>query len=241
MLRRPARQSEAARAEMAFVDAREMASLVRQHRIPLVCLDACQSAQAETDPTASVAARLLEEGVTSVVAMSHSVLVETARRFVQAFYAALAEGARVGQAMLAGQQALYGDPYRGKIMGAGDLHLRDWFVPVLYQEERDLQLITALLPQAVRQLQAQQRRLSLGALPEPPPHHFQGRSRELLTLERLLHDHPYAVVHGQGGMGKTTLAVELARWLVRTGRFRRAAFVSLETVSDVRSVLDSLG
>jgi hypothetical protein len=48
-------------------------------------------------------------------------------------------------------------------------------------------------------------------------------------------------VRGQGGMGKTTLAVELARWLVRTGRFRRAAFVSLETVSDVRSVLDSLG
>ena len=176
-----------------------------------------------------------------MVAMSHSVLVETARRFVQAFYTALAEGARVGQAMLAGQQALYGDPYRGKIMGAGELHLHDWFVPVLYQEEHDPQLITALLPQAVRQLQAQQRRLSLGALPEPPPHHFQGRSRELLALERLLHDHPYAVVRGQGGMGKTTLAVELARWLVRTGRFRRAAFVSLETVSDVRSVLDSLG
>jgi hypothetical protein len=128
--------------------------------------------------------------------MSHSVLVETARRFVQAFYEALAEGARIGQAMLAGQQALYGDPYRGKIMGAGDLHLRDWFVPVLYQEEHDPQLITALLPQAVRQLQAQQRRLSLGALPEPPPHHFQGRSRELLALERLLYDHPYGVVRG---------------------------------------------
>src|SRR5262249_925382 len=54
--------------EMAFVDAREMASLVRQHRIPLVFLDACQSAQAEADPAASVAASLLEEGVTSVVA-----------------------------------------------------------------------------------------------------------------------------------------------------------------------------
>src|SRR5262245_47626734 len=227
--------------EMAFVDAREMASIMRQYRIPLVFLEACQSAQAEIDPTASVAAKLLEEGVTSVVAMSHSVLVETSRRFVQAFYVALAEGARVGQAMLAGQQALYGDPYRGKIMGAGVLHLRDWCVPVLYQEEHDPQLITALVPQAVRQLQAQQRRLSLGALPEPPPHHFQGRSRELLALERLLYDHPYAVVRGQGGMGKTTLAVELARWLVRTGRFHRAAFVSLETVSDVRSVLDSLG
>ncbi len=226
---------------MTFVDARDMAAMVREYRIPLVFLEACQSARAEADPTASVAARLLEEGVTSVVAMSHSVLVETARRFVQAFYAELARGARVGQAMLAGQQVLYGDPYRGKVMGAGDLHLRDWFVPVLYQEEHDPQLFITLLPHAARQLQVQQRRLSLGALPAPPPHHFQGRSRELLALERLLHAHPYAVVRGPGGMGKTTLAVELAHWLVRTGRFRRAAFVSLETVSDVRSVLDSLG
>jgi CHAT domain-containing protein len=156
--------------DMAFVDAGEMAAVVREHRIPMVFLEACQSAQAEADPTASVAARRLEEGVTSVVGMSHSVLVETSRCFVQAFYAALAGGERVGQAMLAGQQVLYGDLYRGKIMEAGDLHLRDWFVPVLCQEEHDPQLITALLPQAVRQLQAQQRRLSLGALPEPPPH-----------------------------------------------------------------------
>ena len=226
---------------MIVVDARDMAAVVRDIVSPWSSWKPARALGPRADPTASVAARLLEEGVTSVVAMSHSVLVETARRFVQAFYAELARGARVGQAMLAGQQALYGDPYRGKIMGAGDLHLRDWFVPVLYQEEHDPQLFTALLPHAVRQLQAQQRRLSLGALPAPPPHHFQGRSRELLALERLLHAHPYAVVRGPGGMGKTTLAVELAHWLVRTGRFRRAAFVSLETVSDVRSVLDSLG
>ena len=38
----------------------------------------------------SVASELLKVGVASVVAMSHSVLVETARRFVEAFYAALA-------------------------------------------------------------------------------------------------------------------------------------------------------
>ncbi|MBI1878364.1 MAG: CHAT domain-containing protein, partial [Chloroflexi bacterium] len=113
----------------------------------------------ETDPTASVAARLLEEGVTSVVAMSHSVLVETARRFVQAFYQELARGGRVGQAMLAGQQALLGDTYRGQMMGAGELRLQDWFVPVLYQEQQDPQLVPQLPPQQVRQLQAQRRRL----------------------------------------------------------------------------------
>ena len=226
---------------MQLVHAEKLAEVIRGYRIPLVFLDACQTAHVEEDPTASVAARLLDEGVTSVVAMSHSVLVETARRFVQAFYGELARGAPVGKAMLAGQLALSGDTYRGAVMGAGELHLQDWFVPVLYQEERDPQLITTLPSDEVQRLQARQRRLSLGDLPEPPPHTFVGRSRELLALERLLHAEAYAVVRGPGGIGKTTLAVELARWLVRTGRFRRAAFASLETYTDARGVLDTLG
>ncbi|HEV3470743.1 MAG TPA: TIR domain-containing protein [Pyrinomonadaceae bacterium] len=224
-----------------IVNAEQLGRVVRDYRVPLVFLEACESARTEENPTASVAARLLEEGVTSVVAMSHGVLVETARRFVKAFYERLARGARVGTAMLAGQLALQEDAYRGRIMGAGELRLQDWFVPVLYQEEHDPQLITELPADAVRELQARSRRRDFGGVPDPPPHHFQGRSRELLKLERLLRDHPYGVVRGQGGAGKTTLAAELARWLVRTNRHERAAFVSLEHYSDARAVLDSLG
>jgi tetratricopeptide (TPR) repeat protein len=225
-----------------LIDAKELGSLVREHRIPLVFLEACQSA-AEARPAASVAAKLLDAGVTSVVAMTHSVLVETARRFVTAFYRELAEGKRIGTAMLAGQEALYGDDFRGHVMGAGELRLKDWFVPVLYQEESDAQLITRLLPEAVQRLAKQRRSLSLGALPEPPAHGFVGRSRDLLKLERMLaiSGQRYAIVRGRGGEGKTTLAVELARWLVQTRRFELAAFVSLEEYTDARSVLDSLG
>jgi tetratricopeptide (TPR) repeat protein len=223
-----------------FVDAARLGGLVRQHRIPLVFLEACQSALTDMDPTASVAARLLDEGVTSVVAMSHSVLVETARRFVERFYAGLASGARVGAAMLAGQQALFADSDRGKILGAGQLRLQDWFVPVLYQEEQDPTLITKVPPPVVQRLAAEHRQLSLGELPEPPSHNFHGRSRDLLALERLLHRESWAVVRGTGGQGKTTIAVELARWLVRTGRFARAAFVSLEHYRDAPAVLDTL-
>jgi len=226
---------------MQFIDAAELASLFRQHRVPLVFLEACQTAVAEVDPTASVAARLLEEGVTSVVAMSHSVLVETARRFVQAFYGELAKGRRVGAAMLAGQRALHDDTWRGKVMGAGDLRLQDWFVPVLYQEKQDPQLITKIPAGDVQHLEAQKRKLSLGDLPEAPAHKFQGRSRELLALERLLHGQPWAVVRGTGGAGKTTLAAELARWLTRTGRFQRAAFVNLDKHRDARAALDTIG
>lgn len=224
-----------------LVHAEKLAEVIRDHRIPLIFLDACQTATTEADPTASVAGQLLQGGVTSIVAMSHTVLVETAQRFVKAFYQELAQGKRVGAAMLAGQRELYQDTYRGKMLGAGNLHLQDWFVPVLYQEEQDRQLVTRLQPAEVRQLMSTQRRLQLGALPAPPAHGFQGRSRELLMLERLLHQEPYAVLRGLAGEGKTTIVVELARWLVRTGRFRRAAFVSLEQYTGARSVLDSLG
>lgn len=223
-----------------LIDAKKLAGMMRDYRIPLVFLEACQTARNEDDPTASVAAKLLDGGVASVIAMSHNVLVETAHRFVRAFYAALALGKQTGAAMLAGQQALFGDTYRGRVMGAGEFHLQDWFVPVLYQEAQDPQIITELLSKDVQRLEAKQRQLRLGALPEIP-RQFQGRNRELLKLERLLSDDPYAVVRGQGGSGKTTLAAELARWLVRARRFRRAAFVSLERYSEARSVLDSLG
>jgi CHAT domain len=177
---------------------------MRDHRIPLVFLEACQSAQTEENPSASVAASLLNEGVTSVVAMSRTVLVETAHRFVRAFYGELARGARIGSAMMAGQRTLQTDTHRGKIMGAGDLHLQDWFVPVLYQEAQDPPLVTRLPSEQTRQLLETQRRLSLGRLPPPPPHTFIGRSRELLKLERLLMKQApaelrYAVVRGMGG------------------------------------------
>jgi len=223
------------------VDAREMAALIRERRIPLVFLNACQSAQAEEDPTASVAAKLLDEGVASVVAMSYTVLVETARRFVTAFYQALVGGARVGQAMLRSQQALQSDTFRMKVFGGEDLYLHDWFVPVLFQEEEDPQLFRQVPSERIAQVIRQERRLHLGELPQKEGLQFVGRSRELLALERLLADQPWAVVVGQGGEGKTTLAVELAQWLVQSQRYERAAWVSLEEVQEARAVVDTLG
>ncbi len=224
-----------------LIDADKVATVMRDHRIPLVFLEACQSAKTDDDPTASVAAKLLEQGVVSVVAMTHSVLVETARRFVKEFYRELAMGARIGAAMLAGQQALHADPRRGAIAGAGEFHLQDWFVPVLYQERQDPSLVRQRLSPAALEDVAVRRKFNLGDLPHAPEHSFIGRSRELLALERLLLTEPYAVIRGVGGEGKTTLAVELARWLVRTNRFRRAAFVSLEQYSDAKGMADTIG
>jgi tetratricopeptide (TPR) repeat protein len=220
-----------------------LGSLLRDHRIPLVFLEACQTAQAE-QASESVASELLKVGVASVVAMSHSVLVETARRFVESFYQALAAGKRVGDAMLEGQRQLKDDTFRGRIFGAGALRLEDWFVPVLFQEKDDPQLFRTA-PSRQTQADFQTALASrLGKLPPAPETGFIGRSRELLALQRLLRPEGnarYAVVRGQGGEGKTALAAEFARWMVRSHQMRRAAFVSVETHSHAAAVLDALG
>ncbi len=245
----------------------DLGPLLRDHRIPLVFLEACQTGQAES-ASESVASELLKVGVASVVAMSHSVLVETARRFVQAFYRALAAGRRVGDAMLAGQRTLKDDSFRGRIFGAGELRLEDWFVPVLFQERDDPQLFRAAPSRQAQEDLKTALAARLGALPPEPTTGFIGRSRELLALQRLLLPSPvatggrpavlltspvatgegpgvrasrYAVIRGQGGEGKTALAAEFARWLVRSQQMRRAAFVSVETHSTAAAVLDALG
>lgn len=220
----------------------ELGPLLRDHRIPLVFLEACQTAQAEK-ASESVASELLKTGVASVVAMSHSVLVETARLFVEAFYRALAAGERVGDAMLAGQRRLKDHPSRGRIFGAAELKLEDWFVPVLFQEKDDPQLFTKTPSrQTVEDFKADLEK-RLGALPKSPATGFIGRSRELLALQRLLRHERWAVVRGQGGEGKTALAAEFARWMVRSHQIHRAAFVSVEGLEKniTESILDKLG
>lgn len=217
-----------------------LGSLLRDHRIPLVFLEACQTAQAEK-ASESVASELLKVGVASVVAMSHSVLVETAGRFVESFYQALAGGKRVGDAMLAGQRQLKDDTFRGRIFGAGELRLEDWFVPVLYQEKDDPQLFKTTPARQTQEDFKTALAARLGDLPPAPETGFIGRSRELLALQRLLREERYAVVRGQGGEGKTALAAEFARWMVRSQQMRRAAFVSVETHGNQRAVVDALG
>lgn len=222
------------------VTTNDLGPLLRDHRIPLIFLEACQTAQAEK-ASESIASELLKVGVASVVAMSHSVLVETARRFVEAFYDTLARGARVGDAMLEGQRRLKDDTFRGRIFGAGELRLEDWFVPVLFQEKDDPQLFRTI-PGTIAQTTTREAHAArMGELPATPETGFIGRSRELLALQRLLRHERYAVVRGQGGEGKTALTAEFARWMVRSHQVRRAAFVSVETHSNRLAVLDVIG
>jgi len=225
--------------QLALVEAGVIGEMLADRRVPLVILEACQSASARGAVSASLAGTLVGSGVGSVVAMSHTVRAASTRRFVGAFYRGMAEGRRIGEAVGVARSAMRLHALQ-HALGSDEpaAHaLQDWFVPVLYQEAGG---DVALAPQGAQRggegvLQ------SAGALPSAPAHGFVGRARDLLWLQRRLVRGRSVALVGEGGLGKTALAVELARWLLETRSVHRVAFVSVERFGEVRVVLDHLG
>ena len=74
--------------EAAPVEARLLSELLAEYRIPIMVLNACQSARIDDqakDAFASVAAALLKAGIRSVVAMGYNLYVSGAQQFVLFF------------------------------------------------------------------------------------------------------------------------------------------------------------
>jgi tetratricopeptide (TPR) repeat protein len=133
-----------AKIETDLVRADRLGNLLAAYDIPLALLEACRSGQAaKVYVFRSVAPRLIEAGVGSVVSMSHSVHVEAARILMARFYRELVECQTIGQALEAGRGALLVQPHRWIERGPGGktVALTDWFLPHLYQRGEDLRLV----------------------------------------------------------------------------------------------------
>jgi tetratricopeptide (TPR) repeat protein len=237
------------------VSADRFASSLRQHRLELVILSACQSAMVqegegeEADDRrpqpamGSVAAQLTASGVAAVLAMTHSILVATTRALFGAFYRSLAQGTRVGEALDEARQHLWNHPEKYEVQRGTDrvpLRLHDWFLPALYQAGDDVQLLTAAPPAPFPAPLPRS-----ANLPAPPGAGFFGRRWELWRIERWFAEGVRRItVSGFGGQGKTALALEAGRWLVRTGMFEVCVFVDyarLQTLDAVSVAVERVG
>jgi hypothetical protein len=239
---------EADDATHQLVTGTQLGDLLARMEVPLVLLEACRSADLSNQPVfGSVAPALLESGVGSVVAFSHSVHVHAARLLVERFYRELAGGRTIGQALQEARAALRANPNRWLHRGpdAETVALQDWFIPQLYQVGDDPTLIKsrpkkrtkAAPPSPARPLAP----APLHGFPPEPMYHFHGRAQELLALERAFRRHPALLLSGMGGMGKTALSREAAAWWLRAGRFEAAVFCSFEQQAGAERVVQLLG
>jgi tetratricopeptide (TPR) repeat protein len=198
-----------------LVSAEMLGQLLREHNIPVMVLNACQSAmldeQAET-PFATVAASLLKAGIHSVIAMSYSLWVSGAKEFVPAFYRQLFKGGGIAEAMRQGRLQMYRNHLRDSSCGKIDFY--DWIVPVLYNQSPSVE---TNLPRLTPNNEEKESELPIEVL-NIGEYRIIGRDRAMLGLERAIQRQPQAgiLIHGMSGEGKTTLAKGFLKWLEDT-------------------------
>jgi len=210
------------------VDGRSLGVTLAHNGVQLAVLNACRSARAEPRPApstsfddrggqreragafVSLAHEINEAGVPGVVAMGYNVYVDTAARFVNTLYDSLARGRSLAESVLRGRRDLAA--YKLRTIGFESREIDDWPVPVLY-ESYPL-VLTSGVAQAVEETAA---RPSMPAAVRPPEAGFWGRDETLLALDRTFDSRPIALLHAFAGSGKTSTALEFARWYAETG------------------------
>lgn len=233
----------------------ELSALLREVGVPVLVLNACRSAHAESPPEplkiksddgrtqtstfGSLAQELVDGGILGVVAMRYRVYVVTASQFVAELYASLASGLSLGEAVTLGRRHLAASPLRNVAQKA--LPLQDWQVPVAYES-----VPIALRSQKQKRAAmatAQQRAAKKGdadSFPSPPTEAmFVGRDETILLLDRAFDDDNAVLLFGNAGAGKTSAAKEFARWYASTlGTSGPVLFTSFETYISPERLVD---
>ncbi|MBL8164000.1 MAG: CHAT domain-containing protein [Anaerolineae bacterium] len=238
-----------------WVDGERIGKLLVETDVPLLLLNACQSAYAEApeQPTTgsagelhaevrafgSLAQQVMDAGVAGVVAMRYSVYVVTAAQFVADLYRVLLSGVSLGEAVTRGRKALSDQPQRK--IGLRSIALQDWCVPLIY-EAAPIELFPKQAQRPTITIKLTQAAGEQGDnLPRPPAVGFFGRDETLLALDRGFDQHRVALLWALAGSGKTTTAAEFARWYAETGGLGEQyalLFTSFERHKPLARVLD---
>jgi type II secretory pathway predicted ATPase ExeA len=202
-------------------EAGELAGLLLRHRIPIAILNACQSGKLVGAEESSLAARLLEAGMQSVLGMAWSVTVSAAKLLIAALYKELFRGCPLEDAMLAARRALHADKARRAAFNE-TIQLEDWLLPVTYQNREPKLGFRDFTTEEFASWYSKQ----ANRFPEPETEHgFFGRDPDVQRIETaLLRKRNLLLVQGMGGSGKTTLLKHLAHWWELTGLTERSFY-----------------
>ncbi|MDM8568486.1 tetratricopeptide repeat protein [Thiotrichales bacterium HSG1] len=204
------------------LEATELSNLLAHHGVPLVMLNACQSAkQVGSVGETSLGSRLMQSGVQTVVAMAYSVKVSAAKIFMQTLYENLFQQVKLNAALRLARLALFNDKTRIAHHNQ-QINLEDWLLPVVYQRQVvDLPLRELTVDEEVAYWQNEALRY------EAPSTQFGfvGRDLDVLEVEnRLLSQRNILLICGMGGTGKTTLLHHLGAWWQTTHFVKRVFY-----------------
>ncbi|MDB6175039.1 MAG: hypothetical protein JWL59_4350 [Chthoniobacteraceae bacterium] len=223
------------------VTASRLATLLKGCAIPFVVLNACRSAQldanaAEGSAFASVAGGLVHAGFRGVLAMAYNLTVTGAREFLPAFYRRLFRSGNLLEAAREGRLRMFEQGSRSA--WNRDVSLQDWLLPVVYQQSEDFDLKFS----GARPAQADTVPLPAQAL-VPEALSFIGRDSAIHAIERAMRKPAASIlVHGLGGIGKTTLARQFLQWLRDTGGLEREPlWFSFDDIRSASFVFNEIG
>ncbi|AEE48603.1 tetratricopeptide repeat protein [Haliscomenobacter hydrossis] len=185
----------------------ELGETLRQHQcVKLLILSACETAMAGN----GVVEQLAEFGLPSIVAMRFAVTDNGAKVFTTALYAALSKGETLTHALASARESLWQYLLEQRRLDPQRPHLAEWFTPVVYLNQYTEALVNPsekyVLPEDFYPrsdfFKTKNTRL-IGS-------GFIGRKRYLNLLRRSFAKGQHVVLHGLGGLGKTTLAEAFA-------------------------------
>jgi tetratricopeptide (TPR) repeat protein len=249
---------------LQLVDGPALGKLLAETDVPVLVLNACRSAHAESPAIpatalgqfsgpnpdvhgkvrafGSLAQEVVDSGVAGVVAMRYNVYVVTAAQFVADLYESLASGQAVGEAVTLGRKQLEAQPLRE--IAYQPRPLQDWMVPIVYEAAP-----VALFPKPAQKAEL---KITISAdaaapsssalapeLEKRPDVGFFGRDETLLALDRAFDTQAIVLLHAYAGSGKTSTAAEFARWYHLTGGIDGPVlFTSFEQYKPLAQVLN---
>ncbi len=193
----------------APISAESLTNLLFQHGVPVVLLNACQSAKQENTSTeTSLASYLMQAGTQAVVGMAYSVTVSAAKLFMQTLYEQLFKGASLAVAIQRGRFEL--DKQKERQAYSQVVKLEDWLLPVVYQNVPQVQF-------ALRAFSAEEEctfyeQDALRFAEPKTAYGFFGRDLDILEIETAVLKRNSLLIQGMGGAGKTTLLKHLGAW-----------------------------
>ena len=241
--------------KMRPVDGQTLGQLLHDNGVPVLVLNACQSAMHEATAVpqpggdvhdevraiGSLAQEVVDQGIPAVLGMRYSVYVVTAAQYIGQLYAALAGGRSFGQAATEGRKHLRLNPERW--IGLQPRPLQDWFVPVAY-EATPVELCPAVPADALdAQPELDPVQLNRLLLRHVPEEGFVGRDETIFALDRAFDEHRVVLLHAYAGQGKSSTAVEFARWYSVTGGLGAQPLVllaSFESHTDLANLLNQI-